>query len=940
MLLGLATMKHGLLSTAISSKLFWACALVLSVSLGAALFVYGGDVVAKFESTRYSVVDALGLGIVPLFLWVAALLALAIWKRAWLRPFNIWIGSIAYLAVAFAVLSYFHPEEGPLAAFVTDFDASLGGTVGDAIAGETAWLGGLRAFALFAVGTAIAGPSVSLEAMKLLGKASVLVYVAFMMAGGGIYSLFRRMYKSENKAETDASPDRHRESEALREALETQQAAVRAPSLRYAGRGSVADEPAGSLQPDTPTLDPLHSEPDTVSQEPALTPMYSAEDDYATAAAQQPAMAGVSGADDEYAAAAAQEPAVVQSHAAEDEHAAVVVSELQQKIDEPREAVLAQQTVTVAEPPGSASHDSARDEPADVPEADSPTSDRIRTEPALETQEPSSAPTSSARYNRFWNRSAPPPPPQNGHSVGPVESTIVETSEPDPEPVKPDPQGSWDLPDRSMVRNEDEAGISEEEMSRTSETIRRTLAEYNIEVEIGQMKPGPAVTMYGLIPGWIRRYKQVRATDANGRPKLDEAGKPIVNKVESKTRVKVDSIISREKDLSLALKTPSIRIETPVLGESLVGIEVPNPNLSVVTLGRLMESPEYKKMSAKAKLPIILGKGTGGEPVVVDLAAMPHLLVAGATGSGKSVCLNAIVSCLLMEKSPAEMRLLMVDPKRVELTPYNGIPHLITPVVVESDQVVGLLKGLIREMLNRYRQMEEVGARNIESYNRRQPDKMSYIVLAVDELADLMMTSSFEVEQALCRLAQLGRATGIHLIIATQRPSVDVVTGLIKANFPTRISFGVSSQIDSRTILDSVGAEKLLGRGDMLYLAVDASRPKRVQGVFISDEECEDIVDFWQATPRGSMSAVSLHAVGDGDEPDEKDKDANSDRDEFLQKAIDLAQHHKKLSTSLLQRRLRIGYPRAARLMDQLEDEGVVGPGDGSKSRDVIMNEA
>ena len=454
------------------------------------------------------------------------------------------------------------------------------------------------------------------------------------------------------------------------------------------------------------------------------------------------------------------------------------------------------------------------------------------------------------------------------------------------------------------------------------------------------MKPGPAVTMYGLIPGWIRRYKQVKATDENGRPRLDEAGKAIVTRVETKTRVKVDSIISREKDLSLALKTPSIRIETPVLGESQVGIEVPNPSLSVVTLGRLMESPEYKKLLGKAKLPIVLGKGTGGEAVVVDLAAMPHLLVAGATGAGKSVCINAIVSCLLMEKTPQDLRLLMVDPKRVELTPYNGIPHLATPVVVESDQVVPLLKGLIREMFNRYRKMEEVGARNIDSYNRRQPDKMPYVVLAVDELADLMMTSSFEVEQALCRLAQLGRATGIHLIIATQRPSVDVVTGLIKANFPTRISFGVSSQIDSRTILDTAGAEKLLGRGDMLYLAVDASRPKRVQGVFISDEECEGIVDFWQTTPRGPIPEVSLHAVGDEEESDEEEKGADPDRDEMLQKAIDLAQTQKKLSTSLLQRRLRIGYPRAARLMDQLEDEGVVGPGDGSKSRDVIMNEA
>ena len=903
-----------MLRTIVSSKLFWVCALVVSVGLGATWFVYGGDVVAKLESTRDNTLGSLGLGIVPLSLWVAAVVALVVWKRGWLRPVNIWIGSIAYLAAALVVLSYFHPEEGPLTAFAADFDASLGGTVGDALAGESAWLRGLVAFALFAVGTAIAGPRVSLDALKLLGKAGVMVYVPLMMAGSGVLSLFRRMYKSDDKPEADASADGRRESEALREALESQQAA--ASPLTYAGRSSAAD-PA---QPGLSTLDPMYAEPDAVSREPALTPMYSAEDELATAADQEPAVAGVNGADEE--------------------HAAVGSHEHHREMDEPREAVTAQQTVTVAAPPGSTTGDSDGDEPADVPDGDSPTFDRRPGEPAVEARESTPAPSSAARYNRFWNRSDPPPQPENGHSSVPVESTVAETLEPEPEPVQPGHQGSWDLPDRSMVRNEDEGGISNEEMNRTSATIQRTLAEYNIEVEIGQMKPGPAVTMYGLIPGWIRRYKQVRATDANGRPKLDEAGKPIVTRIENKTRVKVDSIISREKDLSLALKTPSIRIETPVLGESLVGIEVPNPSLSVVTLGRLMESPEYKKMSAKAKLPIVLGKGTGGEPVAVDLAAMPHLLVAGATGAGKSVCLNAIVSCLLMEKSPAEMRLLMVDPKRVELTPYNGIPHLITPVVVESDQVVGLLKGLIREMLNRYRRMEEVGARNIESYNRRQPDKMAYIVLAVDELADLMMTSSFEVEQALCRLAQLGRATGIHLIIATQRPSVDVVTGLIKANFPTRISFGVSSQIDSRTILDSVGAEKLLGRGDMLYLAVDASRPKRVQGVFISDEECEGIVDFWQTTPRGPMPEVSLHAVGDGDEPDEKGKDANSDRDELLQKAIDLAQHHKKLSTSLLQRRMRIGYPRAARLMDQLEDEGVVGPGDGSKSRDVIMNEA
>jgi S-DNA-T family DNA segregation ATPase FtsK/SpoIIIE len=274
------------------------------------------------------------------------------------------------------------------------------------------------------------------------------------------------------------------------------------------------------------------------------------------------------------------------------------------------------------------------------------------------------------------------------------------------------------------------------------------------------------------------------------------------------------------------------------------------------------------------------------------------------------------------------LRLLLIDPKRVELTPYNGIPHLLTPVVVETDQVVGLLKGLIQEMLNRYRRMEEEGVRNIDSFNRKVSDKMPYLVVAVDELADLMMTSSFEVEQTLCRLAQLGRATGIHLIVATQRPSVDVVTGLIKANFPSRISFGVTSQIDSRTILDTAGAEKLLGRGDMLYQAVDASRPERVQGVFISDGEIEDLVKYWKDTKWAPLPDVSLHSVGDG---------GLEARDAMLDKAIELARHHSKLSTSLLQRRLRIGYPRAARLMDQLEDEGVIGPPDGSKSRDVII---
>ena len=545
-------------------------------------------------------------------------------------------------------------------------------------------------------------------------------------------------------------------------------------------------------------------------------------------------------------------------------------------------------------------------------------------------------PESSARFNKYWQSETMPLAPRQGvmhyEDLGDDEENdlVDQILGPDAEP--------WVRPSMDILHDVQEGGITEDEMSETAETIKTTLGDYGVEVEIGETHPGPTVTMYGLVPGWIRRHKQVKVTDEEGRPKLNESGKPMTSRVETKTRVKVDAITSREKDLALALRTSSIRIETPVLGKSLVGVEVPNPNPSLVTLRGVMEGPEYRDLLEKAKLPVALGKGSGGEAVVIDLAKMPHLLVAGATGSGKSVCINTILSGLLMEKTPEDLRLLLIDPKRVELTPYNGIPHLLTPVVVETDQVVDLLKGLIAEMMNRYRRMEEVGVRNIDSYNRKMPDRMAYLVVAVDELADLMMTASFDVEQALCRLAQMGRATGIHLIIATQRPSVDVVTGLIKANFPSRISFGVTSQIDSRTILDTAGAEKLLGKGDMLYQAIDASRPERVQGVFISDSEVEDLVEFWQNTPHGPMTAVSLHTAGDGDMEDEDDVAGDVERDKMLPEAIELAQKQKKLSTSLLQRRLRIGYPRAARLMEELEEEGIVGPGDGSKPRDVIMN--
>ena len=496
--------------------------------------------------------------------------------------------------------------------------------------------------------------------------------------------------------------------------------------------------------------------------------------------------------------------------------------------------------------------------------------------------------------------------------------------------------GRWKLPKKDFLRETPEGGVTREEMQATGDVIRSTLAEYGIEVEMGQAMPGPRVTMYGLVPGWIRRSKMVRETDESGRPKVDEAGKAVMKRQETKTRVKVDSVLSREKDLALALKTPSIRIETPVMGESLIGIEIPNPNPGVVSLRSVVESGEFRRLSKKGHLPVALGRGSGGETKVVDLATMPHLLVAGATGSGKSACLNGMISSLVMERSPAELRLLLIDPKRVELTPYNGIPHLLTPVVVETDEVVGLLKGMVNEMLDRYRRMEEVGVRNIESYNKRTSDKMPMLVVVIDELADLMMSAAFDVEQTLCRLAQLGRATGIHLVVATQRPSVDVVTGLIKANFPSRISFSVTSQVDSRTIIDTTGADKLLGRGDMLYLPLDASRPERVQGVFISDAEVEQLVGFWTSTPWGPLDDIALQSFVAEDEGEQASAQSDG-ADELLDKAISLAMSHNKISTSLMQRRLRIGYPRAARLMDELEDRGIVGPSDGSRSRDVII---
>lgn len=528
-----------------------------------------------------------------------------------------------------------------------------------------------------------------------------------------------------------------------------------------------------------------------------------------------------------------------------------------------------------------------------------------------------------ALFNEFW---------------GTPLSTNIENHSTRKSPQKKAKSADWKIPTLEILENSEEITITVEEIEKTSDIIKKTFASYRIEVDVAQVRPGPTVTMYGIEPGWVRKTKRVQLKNLDGSAKLDSSGKPITEQQEDKTRISVDNILRREKDLSLALKTPSLRIETPVMGESLLGIEVPNPTASLVSLRKVMQSDTFKKLKQNSALPVALGRGSDGDEVVFDLAKMPHLLIAGATGSGKSVCMNAIISCLTMNHSPAELQMLLVDPKRVELTPYNGIPHLITPVVVETDKVVSLLKGLIQEMMDRYRTMEEIGVRNIETYNKKSPHtKMPYIVVGIDELADLMMTAAFDVEQSICRLAQLGRATGIHLIIATQRPSVDVITGLIKANFPSRISFAVTSQVDSRTILDTVGADKLLGKGDMLYQPIDMGRPTRVQSVYISDNEISKIVNYWENTSWGSKSSIDLSYNSESSDQIMDQSNLSNDKDSLLEKALDLAQSHNKLSTSLLQRRLRIGYPRAARLMDDLEDMGIVGPSDGSKSRDVII---
>ena len=501
----------------------------------------------------------------------------------------------------------------------------------------------------------------------------------------------------------------------------------------------------------------------------------------------------------------------------------------------------------------------------------------------------------------------------------------------------------WQLPAIEILNAPQVSASRKHDNAARAQLIVDTLASFGVDATVVEVNEGPTVTQFGVEPGWEVRYREQQIRDEGGHSIIGGDGRPRSERIEvSRTRVRVNKITALQNDLALALAAPSLRIEAPVPGRAIVGIEVPNDSATVVTMRHVMETKEFQDMVRKTKLALALGKGVSGVPVVADLAKMPHLLIAGATGSGKSVCMNAVIAGIMMNASPSDVRFVMIDPKRVELTAYGHIPHLaFSEVIVDMDKVVGTLQAVVSEMEARYKKFAAMAVRNIETYNRhpRVLKKLAYWVIIIDELADLMMAAPFEVEKLLCRLAQLARATGIHLVVATQRPSVDVVTGLIKANFPTRIAFAVTSMSDSRTILDMGGAEKLLGRGDMLYMPTDAAKPIRIQGVYVSDAEVERLVEFWTdarfrelapETADDLLTQALVEQNGGGDLSIEEG-------DPIVGRARGLALQHRHVSPSLFQRRLKVGYVKASKLVDILEDEGILGPRGEGESREVLQ---
>jgi S-DNA-T family DNA segregation ATPase FtsK/SpoIIIE len=524
-----------------------------------------------------------------------------------------------------------------------------------------------------------------------------------------------------------------------------------------------------------------------------------------------------------------------------------------------------------------------------------------------------------------------PPLPQTSHPAlkpEPVKEPKIETSPPAVPQMftEESPKLNWVLPNVSEVLN---IGVdiepNEEYDQHRASIIEDTLASFGSPGHVVEINRGPTITQFGVEPDFL----EVRG---------------------QKRRVRVSKITSLADDLALALAAKRIRMVAPVPGKGYIGVEVPNEEIALVALRDAIQSPKFTK--SKSPLKFALGRDVSGEAFAADLTDMPHLLIAGTTGSGKSVCVNALISCFLLHNTPDDLRMIMVDPKRVELSGYDGIPHLLAPVVVDLERVVGVLQWVSREMDQRYHKFSEAGARHIADYNKRvareEGQKLPYLLVIIDELADLMMLAPTETEKAITRLAQLARATGIHLIISTQRPSTNVVTGLIKANFPARIAFATASGVDSRVILDQPGAETLLGRGDMLFQAPDAAAPIRLQGVYVSDIEIDKLVRYWRFLAAQIKAPFSRTAPSS--EPDAKvptvplkqkemweDMAEETDRDPLWDEAVQLVRDEDRASISMLQRRLRIGYTRAARLIDQMAAEGIVGPPqDGPQARKVL----
>ncbi len=466
----------------------------------------------------------------------------------------------------------------------------------------------------------------------------------------------------------------------------------------------------------------------------------------------------------------------------------------------------------------------------------------------------------------------------------------------------------WEYPDISIFDGSPGIKADRGDVRKNAQIIEQTLDSFGITARVAEVNNSPSVTQYAL---------------------------------EVALGTKLAKIISLSNDLAMALAAPGgqIRVEAPIPGRSLVGIEVPNKSLEVVPIRQILESDAMKQ--AKTKITIPLGKDVAGLSRVADISKMPHVLIAGQTGSGKSVCVNSWIATLLFRASPQEVKLILVDPKRVELTPYNGIPHLLTPVIVEPEKVLSALKWAVSEMENRYKMFTEVGAKNIEGYNNMAGfQSVPYIIIIIDELAEIMLFSPAEVEDNVCRLAQMARAVGIHLVLATQRPSVNVITGLIKANIPARIAFAVASMMDSRVILDSPGAEKLLGRGDMLYIPPELAKPVRIQGCFVSDKEINNLINFLKS--QKSDAEYNDHILSQPiASPTSMSKNImqinGEERDAVFEDAVRLVQETGKASASMMQRRLKLGYARAARVLDELEQAGIVGPANGAKPRDILI---